>query len=300
MPSGKASWYSQFDGRFVWRDLSDKPRSNALGVPDWAQGISLDDRRTLGTWFSVTAPNGVKSIEQQTEIGPAPDTGRTIDISAAAAERFGYSPGDFPTDGAFSWTRVATPDSIVSLHPREQAVAYRQGTAAEPETDWPVHHDAPVEPPTVIGSNKISGDGQFIPHLLDIATNHLEHTQQEAARKELHAVGERYPSDGCAITLSELLEEAGISVRDTYQALALGKALEARGWKRIPPGQQQRGDVGSTCGDTPHHGVDHVYLVLKVLNPSECIVADNQAHVPHIRPVKGGGKSPTTHFLRAI
>lgn len=122
--SGKGSWYSQFLGHYRWRDHEDAPNSNALGVPDDTQGISLYDRKTLGKWFIVTAPNGTQSLEQQTEIGPHPRTGRKIDISAVAAERFGYSPRNFPTDKNFTWEAVEPPEEVADLMPKRQAMAY--------------------------------------------------------------------------------------------------------------------------------------------------------------------------------
>lgn len=102
--SAPGSWYSQFRGsNYNWVDPSDKPGSNALGVPDSSQGIALPSRSTLGKWFNVTAPNGQTLRLQQTDIGPARWTGRGIDIAASAADRFGYSPKSFPTGGSFSW-----------------------------------------------------------------------------------------------------------------------------------------------------------------------------------------------------
>jgi hypothetical protein len=96
-----------------------------------------------------------------------------------------------------------------------------------------------------------------------------------------------------------LLQEAGISVPDTFQAIVLGQLLKKRGWIQIPIGSQIAGDVGSTCGQTPHHGTDHIYLVLRPVNSDEMVVADNQAAEPHFRFASGQGKSPTRFFLRA-
>jgi hypothetical protein len=100
---GKGSWFSQYEGKHKWVDKGDKPNSNALGVPDDMQGIALPSRKTLGKWFYVTAPNGMTLCLQQTDLGPAKWTGRKIDIAAVAAERFGYSPKNFPTDKPFKW-----------------------------------------------------------------------------------------------------------------------------------------------------------------------------------------------------
>jgi hypothetical protein len=76
--------------------------------------------------------------------------------------------------------------------------------------------------------------------------------------------------------------------------------LLTRGWTKISVGQQQAGDVGSTCGEVPHHGTDHIYLVLRTLNVDEMVVADNQEPTPHFRFASGNGKSPTTYFLRPL
>jgi hypothetical protein len=146
-------------------------------------------------------------------------------------------------------------------------------------------------------------DSQFIPTLLQIASDaqQLITAQQTAAKRLLDYDNEVYPNDGCAITLSVLLQEAGINVADTYQAIVLGNTLKLkRKWQVIPVGQQKAGDVGSTCGTEPNHGSDHIYLVLKTLNDDEMVIADNQMTRPHFRYASGiGGKTPTTFFLRA-
>jgi len=146
-------------------------------------------------------------------------------------------------------------------------------------------------------------DSDCIPTLVEFASdaNQLITAQQIAAKKLLDYDGEIYPNDGCAITLSVLLQEAGIAVTDTYQAITLGNTLKMkRKWQVIPVGEQKMGDVGSTCGTEPNHGSDHIYLVLKTLNDDEMVVADNQMTRPHFRYASGiGGKTPTKFFLRA-
>jgi hypothetical protein len=147
-----------------------------------------------------------------------------------------------------------------------------------------------------------SPDGRYISALLKLSSNvsQLQEAQRIAARKLLEFDGEVYPSDRCAITLTTLLQEVGISVRDTFRAFDLGKILENdRNWETIQVGQQRDGDVGSTCGSQPHHGQDHIYLVLKALNPNEMIVADNQQPEPHFRYASGGETTSTKFFLRA-
>lgn len=147
-----------------------------------------------------------------------------------------------------------------------------------------------------------ASDADHIARLLEIASNtsELVAMQHIAAKKLLEFDGEVYPSDGCAITLSVLLQQAGIGVPDIFKAIDLGNRLKTRGWQVIPVGEQRVGDVGSTCRSQAHHGQDHIYLVLKVLNEDEMVIADNQAPAPHFRYASGkGGKTPTQYFLRA-
>ncbi|MBW0002731.1 MAG: DUF1906 domain-containing protein [Hyphomicrobiales bacterium] len=144
------------------------------------------------------------------------------------------------------------------------------------------------------------GAGGAISKLLAIASNPetLQAAQAVAAQRLLIYDGEKYPHDGCAITLSVLLQQAGIDVPDTYMALDICRLLKSRGWNTFPVGEQQRGDIGSTCGTVARHGTDHVYVVLRDLNTDEMVVADNQEPAPHFRFASGQGKSPTTYFLR--
>ena len=145
-------------------------------------------------------------------------------------------------------------------------------------------------------------DAQNVPALVALASNadQLVAAQHMAAKRLLKYDGEIFPKDGCAITLSVLLQESGIAVKDTYTAIALGNLLKTRKWQVVPLGNQKIGDVGSTCGPVAHHGEDHIYLVLDVLNLDEMVVADNQQAKPHFRYASGkGGKTPTKFFLRA-
>lgn len=151
------------------------------------------------------------------------------------------------------------------------------------------------EPPMINDQEKIA---TLIKQASD--STQLQGAQSVAARKLLDYDGEIFPSDGCAITLSVLLQNAGIAVPDTFMAIELARLLEnGRLWQRVPVGQQQAGDIGSTCGTEPHHGTDHVYLVLRKVNNDEMVIADNQAREPHFRYASGVGKTPTRYFLRA-
>lgn len=126
----------------------------------------------------------------------------------------------------------------------------------------------------------------------------LQVLQARAAGKLLNYDGEKYPEDGCAITLSLLLQNAGIDVPDVFTAVELGKTLRERGWQTIAPGRQEAGDIGSTCCSAPRHGFDHIYLVVQKLDDDDMIVVDNQLPIPHFRHVGGEDKTPTRFFLR--
>ena len=161
--------------------------------------------------------------------------------------------------------------------------------------------------PTFMSSSLASvgafGDQSRISTLLAIASDvtRLDDAQARAGRDLLAYDGETYPTHGCAITLSVLLRDAGIDVPLLYMAIELGNYLNrTRNWQVIEPGSQQRGDIGSTCGDTPRSNADHIYLVLEGINDDEMVIVDNQSIQPHTRFASGkGGKTPTKFFLRA-
>lgn len=146
-------------------------------------------------------------------------------------------------------------------------------------------------------------DAQFIPALIKLGSsvNSLDRAELIAGQELLAVEHLTYPMDGCAITQSELLRMAGIEVPFTFLALGLDELLQTRGWSKIPVGQQQAGDLGSTCfGGVRHPLDDHIYLVLLRMNDDEMLVADNQAKFPHQRRASGKpNETPTDHFLRA-
>jgi hypothetical protein len=146
------------------------------------------------------------------------------------------------------------------------------------------------------------GDKSRIEALLAIARDEakLQAAQASAAPRLLAYDGTVYPKDGCAITLSVLLQDAGIPIRDIFWALEITNELKARGWQMVANADRRPGDIGTTCADVPMHGDDHVYLVLENTGEDEMLVADNQHTEPHPRWISGkGGKTPTKYFLRA-
>lgn len=89
--SGKISWFG---------GPSDPSAGGtpASGIPISTPGIATYNRATLGGYFLVTAPNGRRAVLRQTDLGPAPWTGRAIDFTYSSLPLLGYSQGNFPTD----------------------------------------------------------------------------------------------------------------------------------------------------------------------------------------------------------
>jgi hypothetical protein len=137
----------------------------------------------------------------------------------------------------------------------------------------------------------------MLPWLADAAN--VKYIDQQAAKLLWDGAHIEFPHNACAATQSAILIEAGINIKRTLGALALDNLLKSRGWKVITVGQQQAGDIGTTCIDHPRPGIDHVYMVLRVINAQEDLIVDNQEAYAHVRYTSGHGKSPTTYFLRA-
>ncbi|WP_431264786.1 hypothetical protein ACQ859_04570 [Roseateles chitinivorans] len=165
----------------------------------------------------------------------------------------------------------------------------------------PLIHSLPFNEPSPRPGDDVP-DRARIPGLLALAVDpaRLRATQARAARRFLDPDGEVYPADGCAITLTLLMREAGFPVNELSWAIDVPAMLLARGWIEVPPGDQRAGDVGSTCREDKHHGEDHVFLVVRCVNQDEMIVVDNQADHPHFRWAGGqDGRTPAAMFYRA-
>ncbi len=109
----QASWFGPWPGHPEWHDAMNEGKPNASGEPMTTPGIALYDRETLGKWFVVWGPGGKEYVLPQVDIGPAPWTGKKIDINAPAAAQMGYTPQTFPTGAEFPY-RLATHTEIAS------------------------------------------------------------------------------------------------------------------------------------------------------------------------------------------
>lgn len=88
-------------GKISWFGGPNDPSAGgtpASGVPITTPGIATYNRATLGGYFLVTAPNGRRAVLRQTDLGPSPSTGRSIDFTYSSLPLLGYSQGNFPTD----------------------------------------------------------------------------------------------------------------------------------------------------------------------------------------------------------
>jgi hypothetical protein len=100
----RASWFGNSPG---WRDPSDSGLQ-ASGLPVAGNpGIALPTRAGMNQLYDVTAPNGRQLTLPQLDLGPSQDPRKTggvrreVDINSPAAEAFGYTPQNFPTNEKF-------------------------------------------------------------------------------------------------------------------------------------------------------------------------------------------------------
>lgn len=80
--------------------------TTASGAPTSQPGIAVYDTATLGGYWQVQFPNGHVAVLQQTDIGPAPWTGRVLDVTYSALAQLGYTEQSFPTDATITATYV--------------------------------------------------------------------------------------------------------------------------------------------------------------------------------------------------
>lgn len=94
--TGKSSWFGGPNDPMN--------QGTALGVPDTTRGIAVYQRSTLGGYWQLKWPNGKVTNERQIDIGPAPSTGRKVDITSATLRYGGYNENNYPTDATVTIT----------------------------------------------------------------------------------------------------------------------------------------------------------------------------------------------------
>lgn len=127
--AGKVSW---FGGPGDPTDSGHTANGETTKTP----GIAVYNHGTLGGYWRVKAPNGKTVVLKQTDIGPAPWTGRKIDVTYSALNKFGFNEGNFPTDAQFQAEylgRTAPKEGQAQL-PRRPAAAQAPALPAPNKT----------------------------------------------------------------------------------------------------------------------------------------------------------------------
>lgn len=89
--------------------------TTADGKPVSDPGIAVYNTATLNGYWRVTFPNGRTAILQQTDIGPAPWTGRVLDVLYSALPYIGYSQQDFPTGAPIHATYLGASSKLAGV-----------------------------------------------------------------------------------------------------------------------------------------------------------------------------------------
>jgi hypothetical protein len=121
---GKVSWFGGPG------DSTSGP-TTASGLPVTQPGIAVYTTETLGGYWVVRFPNGRTAVLQQTDFGPAPWTGRVLDVLYSALPAIGYNQLNFPTDSQIAarylgksqkWARIAIGHTSIPAVPDAPAI----------------------------------------------------------------------------------------------------------------------------------------------------------------------------------
>jgi hypothetical protein len=126
----------------------------ASGVPISHPGIAIYNPHTLGGYWLVKMPNGRQAVLQQTDLGPAPSTGRKIDFTYSALPELGYTEHNFPTDSHASATYLGK-----TLPPGVKEGATTGGPVSSGAGGWPAQSGGPVGSGAPSGSPEAPGAG---------------------------------------------------------------------------------------------------------------------------------------------
>jgi hypothetical protein len=106
--TGAVSWFGGPDDHTTGPTTAD-------GKPVSDPGIAVYNTATLNGYWQVTFPNGRTAILQQTDIGPAPWTGRALDVLYSALPYIGYTEQDFPTGAQITAHYLGTSSKLASV-----------------------------------------------------------------------------------------------------------------------------------------------------------------------------------------
>lgn len=126
MPRGKTSWYGGP------RDSGDNDRPALPGATNKNPGIAVYNRQTLGGWWRVVFPNGRSLVLQQTDLGPAPWTGKKVDVNYTAVRKAGYTEGSYPTGATVEYHYLGKQRPAWADQPQRPATRVKP-QAAQPQ-----------------------------------------------------------------------------------------------------------------------------------------------------------------------
>jgi hypothetical protein len=89
--------------------------TTADGKPVSDPGVAVYNTATLNGYWRIHFPNGRTAVLQQTDIGPAPWTGRVLDVLYSALPYIGYTEQNFPTGAQIHATYLGTSARLASI-----------------------------------------------------------------------------------------------------------------------------------------------------------------------------------------
>ncbi len=168
--------------------------TTASGKPVTIPGIAVYDTATLGGYWWVHFSNGHALVLQQTDIGPAPWTGRVLDVLYSALPYTGYSEADFPTDSTITAKYLGTSPQVARL--AVTAISTPGSTAeCSPTGDGSVASIA-------VAANLL--ESMHVPY--NYGGGHITPARPTAGQEG------SYPGLDCSSSVSFVLQHAGIKV----------------------------------------------------------------------------------------
>lgn len=185
---GAVSW---FGGP---HDPSSGP-TTADGKPVSDPGIAVYDTATLNGYWWVRFPNGRSAVFQQTDVGPAPWTGRVLDVLYSALPDVGYTEADFPTGARITATYLGTGPQAAGLAVRASSAVPVADCAAAGVGDGSVA--------SVIAAADLL-ESMHVPY--NYGGGHITPARPTAGQEG------SYPGLDCSSVVSFVLQHAGIAV----------------------------------------------------------------------------------------
>lgn len=185
-------------GRVSWFGGPHDPISGpttADGKPVSDPGIAVYDTATLNGYWWVRFTNGRAAILQQTDIGPAPWTGRVLDVLYSALPSIGYTEQDFPTDSTITARYLGS-------SPQLAAAAVHLGSPAAGQTCSASITGNPSAQAVLAAANLLAS--MHVPY--NYGGGHITPARPTGGQEG------SYPGLDCSSAVSFVLQHAGINV----------------------------------------------------------------------------------------